>query len=168
MWIDLVEKWAEYERAKCWKSAKVRFFFVSSASTDSFFLRIQGLPAKGRPEEWQKWTSKARWGVRDYSRIPDVEDAADLGLAVMNWVSSFNSADFGKAGFHGMVTLLTLMAWWGTAALTPSSWNSDSRPQWQTLVQDLCNRFNVLLNEHSVFKRSLENNNADEGPENKR
>jgi hypothetical protein len=67
-----------------------------------------------------------------------------------------------------MVALLTLMAWWGTAALTPSSWNSDSRPQWQALVQDLTNRFNVLLNEHPVLKRSWNNDNLDEGPENKR
>jgi hypothetical protein len=36
MWTDLVEKWAEYERAKGWKSAKVRFF--SLFFSFSFFL----------------------------------------------------------------------------------------------------------------------------------
>ncbi|KAJ2927456.1 hypothetical protein H1R20_g9638, partial [Candolleomyces eurysporus] len=149
LWTDLVEKWAEYERAKGWKSAK-------------------GLPAKGRPEEWQQWISKARWGIRDYNHVPSIGDAADLGLAVTKWVSSFNTPDFGKTGPHGMVALLTLMVWWGTAALTPSSWNSDSRPQWRRLVQDLFDRFNILLNELSVLKWSGDTDNSDEAPKSKR
>ena len=128
----------------------------------------QGLPAKGRPEEWQQWTSKARWGVRDYSRVPHIGDAADLGIAVTKWVSSFNLADFGKTGLHGMVALLTLMVWWGTAALTPLSWNSDSRPQWQELVLGLSSRYTILLNEFPDHKRSREDDGSGGDLENKR
>ncbi|RXW15646.1 hypothetical protein EST38_g10204 [Candolleomyces aberdarensis] len=149
MWVDLVEKWAEYERAKAWKTGK-------------------GLPAQGQPEEWQQWTSKARWGVRDYSRVPDVRDAADLGIAVTKWASSFSSADFGKTGLHGMVALLTLMVWWGTAALTPLSWNSDSRPQWQELVLGLSSRYTILLGEFSDHKRSRDDDGSGGVSENKR
>ncbi|KAJ2914680.1 hypothetical protein MD484_g5746, partial [Candolleomyces efflorescens] len=90
-WVELVEKWAEYERSQGWKSGK-------------------GLPAKGRPEEWQKWVSKARHGIRNYSNIPNVEDAADLGIAVETWVRSFTTPDFCRTGPHGMVVLLTMMA----------------------------------------------------------
>ncbi|RXW13409.1 hypothetical protein EST38_g12446 [Candolleomyces aberdarensis] len=149
VWIDLVEKWAEYERLKGWKSAK-------------------GLPAKGRPEEWQQWASKARHGIRDYNCAPTIGDAADIGLAITAWVSSFQSSDFSKTGLHGMVALLTLMVWWGTAALTPSSWNTDSRPQWQALVTDLLCRFDQLLNDISMPKRSRVDDPSDEAYENKR
>lgn len=128
----------------------------------------QGLPTKGRPEEWQQWTSKARWGVRDYSRVPDIGDAADLGIAVTKWVSSFSSADFGKTGLHGMVALLTLMVWWGTAALTPLSWNSDSRPQWQELVLGLSSRYTILLDKFSDHKRSRDDDGSGGVSENKR
>jgi hypothetical protein len=41
-------------------------------------LSIQGLPAKNRPEEWSKWASKTRHGARNYQKVPNVEDPADL------------------------------------------------------------------------------------------
>jgi hypothetical protein len=128
---------------------------------------IQGLPAKGRPEEWQKWVSKARHGIRNYNNIPNVEDAADLGIAVQTWVRSFATPDFCRTGPHGMVVLLTLMAWWGTAALRPSSWNSDSRPQWLALLQDIFVRFNQL-DFNPGTKRAREESTLDETHENKR
>ncbi|RXW17172.1 hypothetical protein EST38_g8681 [Candolleomyces aberdarensis] len=148
-WIDLVAKWAEYERLKGWKSGK-------------------GLPAKGRPEEWQQWVSKARRGDRDYNRVPTVADAADIGLAITTWVSSFESSDFGKTGPHGTVALLTLVVWWGIAALTPSSWNTDSRPQWQALVADLLRRFAQLIEDISAPKRARDDDPSDGAYENKR
>ncbi|RXW14547.1 hypothetical protein EST38_g11302 [Candolleomyces aberdarensis] len=115
-WVELVENWAEYERVKGWKSGK-------------------GLPAKGRPEEWQKWISKARHGIRNYDNIPNIEDAADLGIAVQTWVRSFTNPDFGRTGPHGMVV-------------------------WSALLQDLLVRFNQL-NPNLGTKRAREDNTLD-------
>ncbi|RXW12708.1 hypothetical protein EST38_g13148 [Candolleomyces aberdarensis] len=145
-WTSLVERWAHYERIKGWKSGK-------------------GLPAKGRPEEWQQWASKARYGIRNYNNLPVIEDAADLGIAVLAWAGSFSNADFCRTGPHGMVVLLTLTAWWGTAASHPSSYNVDSRPQWDTLVQDLFTRFDQR---DSASKRVREDDNLGQSLENKR
>ncbi|KAJ2926544.1 hypothetical protein H1R20_g10550, partial [Candolleomyces eurysporus] len=148
-WIILLEKWVEYERSRGWKSGK-------------------GLPAKGRPEEWSQWAAKARRGIRNYENIPKINDPNDLGIAVVKWVQSFHPSDFGKTGPHGVVSLLTLMVWWGTAALTPSSWNNDSRPQWQALVEELLGRFDHLLSAKSAAKQPREDGILDETHGNKR
>ncbi|KAJ2925515.1 hypothetical protein H1R20_g11579, partial [Candolleomyces eurysporus] len=141
-WIDLVEKWAKYERLRYWKSGK-------------------GLPAKGRPEEWSQWVTKARQGACNYQNIPNIDDPTEFGIAVGKWVHSFHPPDFTRTGLHGMVSALTLMVWWGTAALTPSSWNEDSWPQWQALVQDLVVRYDTLLGV-SASKRPREDGHSDE------
>ncbi|KAJ2932248.1 hypothetical protein H1R20_g4856, partial [Candolleomyces eurysporus] len=148
-WIILLEKWAEHEYSRGWKSGK-------------------GLPAKGRPEEWSQWATKARHGVRNYENIPNITDPNDLGIAVVKWVQSFHPSDFSRTGPHGVVSLLTLMAWWGTAALTPSSWNDDSRPQWQALVKELLDQFDHLLSAKSAAKRPREDDILGETHENKR
>ncbi|KAJ2924243.1 hypothetical protein H1R20_g12850, partial [Candolleomyces eurysporus] len=146
-WDSLVEKWAGYEQMKGWKSGK-------------------GLPAKGRPEEWSQWTSKARHGARNYKSTPNVEDPNELGIYIGKWVATFNDADFGRTGPNGVVSLLTMMVWWGIPALTPSSWNDDSRPQWRILLQDLIRRFDGLLT--NTAKRPYEGSGTNENQENKR
>ncbi|KAJ2929122.1 hypothetical protein H1R20_g7974, partial [Candolleomyces eurysporus] len=148
-WIILLEKWAEHENGRGWKSGK-------------------GLPAKGRPEEWSQWATKARHGVRNYENIPNITDPNDLGIAVVKWVQSFHPLDFGRTGPHGDISLLTLMAWWGTAVLTPSSWNDDSRPQWQALVKELLDQFDHLLSAKSAAKRPREDDILGKTHENKR
>ncbi|KAJ2936118.1 hypothetical protein H1R20_g979, partial [Candolleomyces eurysporus] len=148
VWVNLVEKWAEYERVKYWKSGK-------------------GLPAKGRPEEWSQWTTKACHGVRNYQYIPNIDDPTEFGIAVAKWLRSFNPADFTRTGLHGMVSALTLMVWWGTAALTPPRWNDNSRPQWQAVIQDLLSRYDELLGS-PASKRPREDGILEETSENKR
>ncbi|KAJ2919076.1 hypothetical protein MD484_g1361, partial [Candolleomyces efflorescens] len=150
LWSGLVEKWAEYECAKGWKSGR-------------------GLPAKHRPEEWQQWASKSRHGARNYQHIPTALDPNELGIAITKWVSSFTPADFGRTGPHGLFSLLGLTYWWGIGAKTPSSWNEDSRPQWCTLVQDLIHRLDELLKAgHTAAKRGREDYIENETQENKR
>lgn len=138
---------------------------LSGVQTNSH--SIQGLPAKHRPEEWSQFLSKARFGVRNYQSIPNVEDAAEFGIAIVNWVKTFTPPDFGRTGPHGVVSLLTLLAWWGTAALTPPSWNDDSRPQWQEAVWDLLGKLDQHLNRPVPSKRARDDN-QDSGKENKR
>jgi hypothetical protein len=128
---------------------------------------IQGLPAKGQPEEWSRFLSKARLGVRNHQSIPNVKDATEFGIAIVNWVKAFTPPDFGRTGPHGFVSLLTLLAWWGTAALTPPSWNDDSCPQWQEAVWNLLSKLDQHLNSPVPSKRASNDDNQDSGKENK-
>lgn len=144
------------------------YLIVFSFSVRTNSHSIQGLPAKGRPEEWSQFLSKARCGIRNYQSIPNVEDPTELGIAIVKWVKSFNPSDFSRTGPHGIVSLLTLLVWWGTAALVPSSWNDDSRPQWHNAVQDLLGKFDQHLNVPLPSKRARDDGNQDNGKENKR
>lgn len=122
------------------------------------------LPVQGRPEEWAKWTAKSWRGMRAYDKIPAIDDANDIGLAVTQWWSSIQphfrasnetlplevysdpnpDADedswvsLRKSGPNGFVAVIMLLVWWGHAASTDSSeWQEDSLPLWKRVVRDV-------------------------------
>lgn len=120
------------------------------------------LPLSGRPEEWTKWTTKSRGGVRAYDKIPAIDDPADIGIAIVNWWASmqppFRASDqhlplpiysdgdadgdpwaaLRKSGPNGLISLIMLMAWWGNAAsVQQSEWQENSLPLWESLLADI-------------------------------
>lgn len=119
------------------------------------------LPILNRPEEWRKWTGKAKNGVRPYNDIPPIPEPAEFGESVSKWwhtlQPSFRVADAGtllptysdplfegdpwvtirKLGPNGFVSLITLLDWWGRSAHSANVFQDDSRPAWKSLVLDV-------------------------------
>ncbi|TEB25842.1 hypothetical protein FA13DRAFT_1573341, partial [Coprinellus micaceus] len=123
-WSNLVKKWESMER-----------MLGQGHGTKS----QQGhLPVEGRPEEWQRWTSKSWHGVRAYGKIPSIDDPAEFGFAVAKWWSSIQPsfrasgnafplpvysdpnhsdeqdtwAHLRQGGQNGFVSIVIMMAWW--------------------------------------------------------
>lgn len=114
-----------------------------------------------RPQEWASWTSKSRGGVRNYQCTPSIVDAAEFGIAIQGWWNSiqpsFRKSDTGipttiyssptgdkhtwaslrKGGPNGLISLLTLLLWWGQALAKQSQWQTDSSPDWKHMVLDV-------------------------------
>ncbi|KAF8879746.1 hypothetical protein BD779DRAFT_1676284 [Infundibulicybe gibba] len=117
-----------------------------------------GLPeVKMRPAEWSKWTSKGRNGVRAYNLSPELVqqlDVDDFGVAFTKWwhrmqppfrhgndflpVAAYIPVeDVGrdvweglrKGGPNGLVTVITMLGWWGRKGSTD--------PNWQAAVIDI-------------------------------
>ncbi|KAG6834882.1 hypothetical protein H0H93_006675, partial [Arthromyces matolae] len=121
---------------------------------------IQGLPGtKKRPEEWQRWTTKSK---RLYSDTPAIRDPMEFGLAVVNWwkeiqppvrqasatlmpvaikdIPNLNEnmwTALRKGGPNGMITLVTLLAWWGQRAIIGNQYQEDSTALWKECVVDV-------------------------------
>ncbi|KAG6904575.1 hypothetical protein DXG01_008906 [Tephrocybe rancida] len=139
-----------------------------------------GLTAKSRPEEWQKWISKSQNGVRAYDTTPLIADPLEFGYAVMGWWKHMQPefrqtsdvlppsvyqpslpspggtdtwASLRKGGPNGMVTMLTLLAWWGQALSRRSQYQEDSQPFWERTVDDVRECLAVMLAKPAVPKR---------------
>jgi len=111
-----------------------------------------------RPEEWNKWALKTRQGVRQYHAIPTISDPHEFGIAIVKWwhamqpdarksdtelPNSLYSLDADawspllRAGPNGLVSVLTLVVWWGHALQAHTRWQEDSQPMWFKMVNDL-------------------------------
>ncbi|KAG6825621.1 hypothetical protein H0H92_003042 [Tricholoma furcatifolium] len=66
-WVNCVNAWIAVENT------------IASAGSRS------GLPAKSRPDEWQKWIAKSSQGTRSYESCPVIDDPLEFGYAVMAW-----------------------------------------------------------------------------------
>ncbi|KAF8871976.1 hypothetical protein BD779DRAFT_1453349 [Infundibulicybe gibba] len=106
--------------------------------------------AKTRPEEWSRWTSKGRGGVRLYNLSPELVrplDVDDFGAAFVKWwhrmqppfrqgdgllpVATYlpteNSAGdvwerLRKGGPNGLVAVVTMLGWWGRKGSLDPGW----------------------------------------------
>ncbi|KAG6906587.1 hypothetical protein DXG01_013050 [Tephrocybe rancida] len=165
--MELREKWAA--------SITTWTLFEDAMSSNSKV----GLTAKSQPEEWQKWVSKSQNGVRAYDATPLISDPLEFGYAVMAWWKhmqpefrqttdvlpapvyqpsqpSPGSTDvwttLRKGGLNGMVTILTLLAWWGQALSRRSQFQEDSRPLWDRTVDDVRECLAAMLATPTVLK----------------
>ncbi|KAF8062348.1 hypothetical protein FPV67DRAFT_1508149 [Lyophyllum atratum] len=158
---DLGNEWA-----KC-VGAWVRF-------EDAMGSHAKGaLPStKTRPEEWAKWVAKGRGGVRAYASTPAIQDPLEFGYAVMAWwksmqpafrqttevlpkpiydspeldVSSIEDwAALRKGGPNGMVSVMTMLVWWGQCMNSGSQWQDTSEPHWRACVNDVYQCFEKLM-----------------------
>ncbi|KAG6818766.1 hypothetical protein H0H93_002005 [Arthromyces matolae] len=140
-WTECVVAWQNFEKVLGYRSAK-------------------GLPGtKKRPEEWQRWTTKSK---RLYSDTPTIRDPMEFGLAVVKWwkeiqppvrqesttlmplaIKDIPNPDenmwtaLRKGGPNGMITLVTLLAWWGQRAIIGNQYQEDSTPLWKECVVDV-------------------------------
>jgi len=94
------------------------------------------LPSKQRPAEWGKWIAKTSKGVWPYLSTLVIGDPLEFGMAVVKWWHSIQPdfhhgdalspiaiydvhelgdvwAGLQKGGPNGLVSLLTLLVWWG-------------------------------------------------------
>ncbi|KAF8151296.1 hypothetical protein B0H34DRAFT_709440 [Crassisporium funariophilum] len=121
---------------------------------------------KSRPDEWTKWVAKSRQGVRAYDTTPPIEDPLEFGYAVMAWWKAMqpafrDSSDMlpkavydspeseslnvdewaalRKGGPNGMVSVMTLLVWWGQRMkIGPGSqWQETSEPHWRACIEDV-------------------------------
>ncbi|RXW14795.1 hypothetical protein EST38_g11055, partial [Candolleomyces aberdarensis] len=171
-WKILVAKWGQLER----------LYLYGKGS--------KGLPPRNRPEEWLKNKPKLlRKGLTN-SHQPPISDLSELGLATMKWwkemqhpfhlsspdnpmpLPTYSDSSIGdvwsnirKFGSSGLVSLLTLMFWWGRAAATSTDkFQIDSRPLWNAMVIDVDKFFDELLAIAPSLKRQSEDDDTLEGP----
>lgn len=118
------------------------------------------LSPKQRPAEWGKWIAKGSKGVRPYSSTPVIGDPLEFGVAIMKWwhviqpafrhgdglspMAIYDTDEAGdvwtglrKGGPNGLISLLTLLVWWGQRADTHSQWQESSLPLWKSTVLDV-------------------------------
>jgi len=177
-WNQCVEVWIDLEGKLgygCQTGAKVMhhcsyvFFFIHVA-------RYKGpLPAASdRPEEWNKWALKTRHGVRQYQSIPPISDPHEFGIAIVKWwnamqpelrksetgmpkpIYTINAEAWGpllRSGPNGLVSVLTLVVWWGHALEARSRWQEDSGPLWTEMVEDLLKSFECLKSVSQLGKK---------------
>ncbi|KAF8069151.1 hypothetical protein FPV67DRAFT_1669174 [Lyophyllum atratum] len=137
--------------------------------------------AKTRPEEWTKWVAKGRQGVRAYHATPTIQDPLDFGYAVMAWWKSMQPAfrqsselmpkpvydppeldvsnvdewaALRKGGPNGVVSVLTVLVWWGQCLRTGSQWQENSEPYWRACVNDVHQCLGKLMPSVSGQKRT--------------
>lgn len=115
-----------------------------------------------RPEEWTNWIAKGRNGVRAYNQTPHIASPLEFGIAVMKWWSAMqpsfrlatdspmplpiydNPEDpncweaLKRGGPNGMLSVMTLLAWWGQGRKTASQWEESSETRWVACVVDIC------------------------------
>lgn len=97
--------------------------------------------------------------MRRYNDIPFIADSAELGIAIVKWwhemqpdfrksdtempspiyVTSDDSlwSPLRKGGPSGLISVLTLVAWWGQALLDRNKYQDDSTTKWNQLVVDV-------------------------------
>lgn len=49
-----------------------------------------------------------------------------------------------KGGANGLVSVLTLLSWWGRSLRTASQWQRDSSNDWDEIVQDVTESFKAM------------------------
>jgi hypothetical protein len=142
-----------------------------------------------RPQEWASWTSKSRGGVRNYEYTPSIVDAAEFGIALQGWWNSiqpsFRKSDTGipndvyscptgdqdawallrKGGPNGLISLLTLLLWWGQALVKKYQWQIDSSSDWKRMVLDVTRCLNTMKdsNEPAGLKRKAATTSQEKG-----
>lgn len=115
---------------------------------------------------------KARGGVRKYDAQPSISDSAEYGIVMVKWWHAMQpdnrqSADampeatyvlpdgawhsLLKAGPNGLISLLTLSAWWGQAMLARTQWQDDSSELWVAFKADLRLSLQAMLNSIPVL-----------------
>lgn len=129
--------------------------------SDLLLISMKGsLVSKQRPAEWGKWIAKTSKGVRPYSSTPVIGDPLEFGIAVVKWWHSIQPAfccgdalspiaiydvhELGnvwaglrKGGPNGLVSLLTLLVWWGQRIDTHTQWQETSLPLWKSTILDV-------------------------------
>ena len=118
------------------------------------------LASKQRPAEWGKWIAKTSKGVRPYSSTPVIGDVLEFGMAAIKWWHSIQPAfhhgdalspitiydvhELGdvwaglwKGGPNGLISLLTLLVWWGQHADMHTQWQESSLPLWKSTILDV-------------------------------
>ncbi|RDB15505.1 hypothetical protein Hypma_004162 [Hypsizygus marmoreus] len=154
-WANCVKAWGMFEDA-LEKSSKSKGALPST---------------KCRPEEWAKWVAKGRHGVRAYDTTPTIQDPVEFGLAIMAWWKSmqpaFRESNGGllpqqvyaapvgekpnedawapmrKGGPNGMVSVMTLLVWWGQRLKSGSP--EGNSEHWQTCVNDVCRCLEAMM-----------------------
>lgn len=147
-----------------------------------------------RPQEWSKFVAKTVRGVRPYDNIPFIENSAEFGKAITEWwVSlqpSFRISEAGKtlpiysqpnvegdpwlrlrkSGPNGLVSLMTMMSWWGRGAAGASLWEGESVNGWRAIVADITLCVGAMLKTVPVLprKRGRDNDQVSNGSEKKR
>lgn len=122
--------------------------------------RIHFPATKERPSEWTKWTAKARNGQRCYTSVPVIKEPAEFGHAVARWWNNMqptfrkgdgvfpkDSYDDGsdgdvwsllrKGGPNGLLSVLTLLSWWGACAIVHTQWDDPTDAMWKTTILDV-------------------------------
>lgn len=102
---------------------------------------------------------KSRNGARPYDAIPFIPDSAELGIAVAKWWNKMQptfrrgtgnipmaiyDVDDGsvwdplrKSGPNGIVSVLTLLVWWGQAIQDRTQYQTDSSAEWRAIILDV-------------------------------
>lgn len=128
-----------------------------------------------RPEEWSQWAAKTRNGARQYDAIPFIADSADLGFAVAKWwnemqptfrkgdgnipAAIYNTDDgsvwdpLRRSGPNGLVSIMTLLVWWGQALLDRTQYQTDSSVDWRRMVSDVKACFAVISSTTKMGKK---------------
>jgi hypothetical protein len=97
-----------------------------------------------------------------------IPDAAEFGIAIQGWWNSiqpsFRKSNTGipstvyscpmgdqhawvllrKGSPNGLISLLTLLVWWGQALETQSQWQTNSSPDWKLMVLDVTECLNAM------------------------
>jgi hypothetical protein len=140
------------------------------------------LSPKQRPVEWGKWIAKTSKGVRPYSSTPVIEDPLEFGMAIVKWWHSIQPAfrhgdalspiaiydvdevgdvwaGLRKGGPNGLVSLLTLLVWWGQRADMHTQWQESSSPLWKSTVLDVTRCMEKMV--ETPWKRDLDSDGDD-------
>ncbi|RXW13386.1 hypothetical protein EST38_g12467 [Candolleomyces aberdarensis] len=160
-WKILVAKWGQLER----------LYLYGKGS--------KGLPPKNRPEEWlknkPKLLRKARLATMKWwkeMQHPFRLSSPDNPMPLPTYSDSSIGdvwSNIRKFGSSGLVSLLTLMFWWGRAAATSTDkFQIDSRPLWNAMVIDVDKCFDELLAMAPSLKRRSEDDDTLGGPAEKR
>jgi hypothetical protein len=137
------------------------------------------LSPKQRPAEWGKWIAKSSKGIQPYSSMPVIEDPLEFGVAIVKWwhatqpafhhgdtllpMAIYDTEEVGdvwaglrKGGPNGLISLLTLLVWWGQRADTRSPWQESSLPLWKSTVLDVTRCIEKMV--ETSQKRGLDGN----------
>ena len=146
------------------------YLFSALLNSDLIYAPQAALPAIAlRPEEWSKWTAKARGRERPYQDPPKIADPAEFGTAFVKWWNAMQPAfrqspdgmpqafysppatdgknawaQLQRAGPNGLVTVMVLLFWWGTSLETRSRWQDDSSSSWAEAVKDVAQTLQSL------------------------
>jgi hypothetical protein len=161
-WAGCVQGWLELEETLGYGSVSGSKVCTYMFRFSKILIDVSqaALPAvASRPEEWSKWVVKTRGGDRPYQDPPTITDAAEFGHAFIKWWNAMQPvfrqaaegmprplytppatdswASLQRAGPNGLVTVVTLLFWWGKALTTRSRWQEDSGSSWKEVVNDV-------------------------------
>ena len=104
-------------------------------------------------------TNKSWNGWWKYEAVPTISDSADFGIALMKWwhgmqpdfcksehnmpLSTYMALTLimwdplRKAGPNGIVSVLTMVVWWGQSLAAHTQWQDDSNGEWKAFIIDI-------------------------------